>query len=364
MLYNKQEENMKRVLSIVLVLVLVMMAFVACGKKEEPSETGSPSDTSTASPGESNPYTQEWDIGNIYSEITGDFWGIVYNGCMKALEELAAYDITGYCLAPANGTDYTLQMDLIDAAILKGVDGIVLSPVNADAIGTFITDSFTATRGCPIVVIDRSLNTESEWVVTKVMADTYTMGMEAGKLAEEAMGGEGLYILLGISPDNQNWANRSYGAQDYLDENVPGMEMAADIFWSSQNTEEQYIAFVQDQCSRNPNDPIAFLTTTESGTNRVVAALAEVAGQRTVEDVIIGYDFSNTGYTLIKSGDLYGTVGQNPFLMGYNGTYTLIDYLEGAEIEDFVAVPYCVVSKNNLDSDEVKEYMASMGLSA
>ncbi len=355
---------MKKVLSIVLVLVLVMMAFVACGKKEEPSETGSPSDTSTASPGESSPYTQEWSIGNVYSEITGDFWGIVYNGCIKALEELSAYGIEGYCLAPANSTDYTLQMDLIDAAILKGVDGIVLSPVNADAIGTFITDSFTADRGCPVVVIDRSLNTESDWVITQVMADTYTMGQEAGKLAEEAMGGEGLYVLLGISPDNQNWANRSIGAQDYLDDNVPGMEMAADIFWSQQNTSEQFYAFVQDQCTSHPNEAIAFLTSTEAGTNQVVAALAEIAGQRTVEDVVIGYDFSNTGYTLIKSGDLYGTVGQNPYLMGYNATYTLIDYLEGATIEDFVAVPYCVVTKNNLESDEVKEYMASMGLSA
>ncbi len=189
---------MKRVLSIVLVLVLVMMAFVACKKTEEPSESGSPSDTSTASPGESNPYTSDWEIANVYSEITGDFWGIVYNGCIAALEELSAYGIKGYCLAPANSADYTLQMDLIDAAVLKGVDGIILSPVNADAIGTYVSDHFTEQKGTPIIVIDRSLDSDSKWIVSSVMADAYKMG-GCGKIAVEMMEGRQISLLRPLS---------------------------------------------------------------------------------------------------------------------------------------------------------------------
>ena len=48
-------------------------------------------------------------------------------------------------------------MDLLEAAKLKNVDGIVLSPSNADAIGIFVTDTFTD-DSIPIIVIDRSLN--------------------------------------------------------------------------------------------------------------------------------------------------------------------------------------------------------------
>ena len=45
-----------------------------------------------------------------------------------------AYGVDGYCMATANSNDYTLQMDLIETAVLKKVDGIVLSVNNADSI--------------------------------------------------------------------------------------------------------------------------------------------------------------------------------------------------------------------------------------
>ncbi len=357
---------MKRALSIALVLVLVLAAFVACGTKENPSgsPSDSPSDTFAASPGIPSPYTQKWSIANFYCLITGDFWGIVYNGCMKAEMELAIYGINSICIAPIGTGDPTFQIDLIEYALEKGIDGIVLSPMNTNVISTYIANTFTKDYGCPLVMIGWPLNIDSEWVVTHVMADTYAMSQEAGKLAEEAMGGEGLYVLLGISPDNIRWANRSYGAQDYLDENVPGMEMAADIFWGYDVPEEQYIAFVQEQCSAHPHEPIAFLASSKFCTGDVAAALAEIAGEREVEDVIIGYDLSGASYNLIKSGEVYGTVGENPFLIGYNAVYTLIDYLEGVDLPDFVAVPSCVITKNNLESEEVKEYMAMNGISA
>ncbi|MEI3416012.1 MAG: hypothetical protein V8Q43_00280 [Christensenellaceae bacterium] len=54
-------------------------------------------------------------LAAIYGSITGDYWGIVYNGCQAALDELkTAYGVDGYCMAPANSNDYTLQMDIVD----------------------------------------------------------------------------------------------------------------------------------------------------------------------------------------------------------------------------------------------------------
>ena len=322
---------MKKVLALVLALAMVMMMFVAC-KKEESKSSVEPS-SSVADPGKSSSVAggdkkyDAYSIACVYSEITGDFWGIVYNGCMAALDELKAeYGVDGYCVAPANGNDYTLQMDLLEAARLKNVDGIVLSPANADAIGTFVTDTFTD-DSIPIIVIDRSLNTTSPAMISQCMADTYTMGQEAGKLAVEAMGGEGNYACYGISPENLNWANRSYGAIDYITKNAPDM---------------------------------VHVLGEEPGTNYVAAMISECSADRQKELYIIGYDFSKTGYELITNGVLYGTVGQNPYLMGYNSTYLMCDYLSGVEIPEIDYVPYCVVTGDNLESDEVKEYLASM----
>ncbi len=357
---------MKKFISIVLVLCVVMMMFVACKKEEEEVSTSvsASEDTSVAPSGST--YAKEYSIGCIYSEITGDFWGIVYNGCMQALEELEVYGISGYCIAPANSSDYTLQMELIDTATLKGVDGITLSPSNADSIGAYVTDNFGDKDDMyPIVVIDRSLNTESKWLVSQVMADTWTMGQEVGKYAVEATGGEGKYVLYGISPLNVNWANRSTGAMDYIEKNAPDMVNAYPeedgIWWGSQTTSELTFQFVQDICTTNPDDVIVFCTSTEAGTNTVVAATGELGARKDgAELYIVGYDFSMTGYGYLVDGLMYAAVGQNPYLMGYNSTYELLNYLETGEIEEFVYVPYCVVTLDNMETEEVQEYFESM----
>ena len=60
---------------------------------------------------------------------------------------------------------------------------------------------------------------------------------------------------------------------------------------------------------------------------------------------------------------MYGTVGQNPYLLGRESTYLLCDYLAGKQIEELVYIPYCVVTKNNLQTKEVVDYCNSMGIS-
>ena len=67
---------------------------------------------------------------------------------------------------------------------------------------------------------------------------------------------------------------------------------------------------------------------------------------------------------LIQSDMLYGSVGQNPYLMGYNAVYAMCDYLRDGKVEMNQIVPYTIVTKNNLESEEVKAYLASMKIDA
>ena len=88
-----------------------MMMFVACSKEAEQSSVEENGSSVVSQPGESSLATEGYDAYNIaaiYGSITGDYWGIVYNGCMAALDELkTAYGVDGYCMAPANSNDYT-----------------------------------------------------------------------------------------------------------------------------------------------------------------------------------------------------------------------------------------------------------------
>ena len=64
----------------------------------------------------------------------------------------------------------------------------------------------------------------------------------------------------------------------------------------------------------------------------------------------------------IESGAMYGAMGQNPYLMGYDSTYMMCDYLSGKELDPEATVPYQVVTVNNITSDEVQAYMKTMNL--
>lgn len=97
---------MKKVLALVLALAMVMMMFVAC-KKQEQNSSADASKSGAQEPAKSYAMGYEkYNLACLYSEITGDFWSIVYNGCTAALEELkAGSGVTGYCVAPATATD-------------------------------------------------------------------------------------------------------------------------------------------------------------------------------------------------------------------------------------------------------------------
>lgn len=365
----KKGNDMKRFFALMLAVAMVMMMFVGCSKKQENSSVAGGS-SQASEPGNSAVDKSKgygaYKLAAIYGSITGDYWGIVYNGCQAALDELkTAYGVDGYCMAPANSNDYTLQMDLIETAVLKKVDGIVLSVNNADSIGAFITDFFTEDNMTPILLIDKSCNTTSKAIIGQEMSMTYEMGKDCGKLAAEVMGSKGNYVTLGISPENQNWAERSTGAIDYLKENAPEMVHipGENPYWMAQVTEDQQLAYVQDTITSNPG-PICFITATEGYTNIAVAAISEVSAERQAEIQVIGFDFSKTGYNLIQSGAMYGAVGQNPYLMGHDSIYHMCDYLKTGEIAEFTAVPYTVVTKNNLEDPSVVEYLKTMGIVA
>ena len=148
---------MKKVLALVLALAMVMMMFVAC-KKQEQNSSADASKSGAQEPAKSYAMGYEkYDLACLYSEITGDFWSIVYNGCTAALEELkAGSGVTGYCVAPATSNDYTQQMDLIETAITRGVP-IISSMGTGNRLdpSKFRITDLSKTSGCPLAKVMR-----------------------------------------------------------------------------------------------------------------------------------------------------------------------------------------------------------------
>jgi len=369
---------MKKVLALVLALAMIAVMFVACNKEEkksskvepqpEPSKSAEPTPEPSKSEASSAPAAKydKYRLACVYSEITGDFWGVVYNGCVAALDELKAeYGIDGYCQAPATASDYTQQMDLLDAVLLEKPDGLVLCPSNADAIGTFVTDNFKD-DSIPIIVIDRSLNTESPAIVGSYTSDAYSMSVGQFEMAKKAMANvdKVTYIHLGLSPDNKQWADRSYGFMDEAAKDDKFESFTGDKpYWVSQSTQEQTIQFLQDTINSNPNKTFLLLGTCNSYNNYAITAVSELSKEKKEKITIIGWDFSATEKGYMESGEMYGAMGQNPYLMGYDSTYMMCNYLAGDKNAAVgKSVPFQAVDIENINTDEVQAYMKTMGM--
>ncbi len=356
----------KKCCAMTVAILFCLSLFAACAKRQE--ENTSQRSSLLPEPGTSSEQDDKTlKIACIYGSITGEFWEIVYNGCMAALEELqAGYGVEGYCVAPADNTNVEQQIELIKQAVeQEEVDGIVLSSMNAAQIGSFITEYFHADNWTPVILIDRSCNTDSDVIVSKVLSDTYAMGIEAGKQAARAVNGNGSYFCLGVLPDTPDWVDRSLGAMDYLTQNEPNMRQIGEtIYWMGQEgrTQEDQIAYIQKTvCS--VSGEVCILPVTEGYTNTAVLALAEMSSERRQHTKIVGFDFSEDFYQLIVQEKVYATIAQNPYLMGYRSTYYLLEYLLGAELQERIDIPYTMVTKENLQEEAVQEYLVCMGIS-
>ncbi len=361
---------MKKTISFLSAFAFILLLFAACkNQTASPSDTASASDTIVASTSASSAHARQYLIACIYPETTGDYWGVAYNGCMQALEELSVQGVKGYCVAPANTEDAALQTALLDEALAKGVDGIVLSPVNADAVGAYVTDTFTEENGCPIVLMTNALNADSPWVRCRALEDIQGMGEDAARLAEQATDGQGYFVILGTGMFNSSWATTETVSSGYLEKNTSmknAYPMEDGIWWSKQATNELTAQFLQDICTSHPDEPLALLVLANSDPTLLDTVLrtteALPARPQNASLYIINYGFSEKTYAYLQDDRIYGIIGEDPCLAGYSCPYSLLEYLLTGEIEWYIANPYCVLTQDTLDTAESQKYLVNMGI--
>ncbi len=87
---------------------------------------------------------------------TDEYWKMVHAGAVKASREL---DVDIIWQGPMKRDDRTAQIDVVESMIVRGVDGIVLAPVDNMAMRGPVEDAKRS--GLPTVIIDSDLQSNS-----------------------------------------------------------------------------------------------------------------------------------------------------------------------------------------------------------
>jgi ABC-type sugar transport system substrate-binding protein len=129
---------------------------------------------------EAQPAEVKYQIAVIPKGTTHEFWKSVHFGAEKAAKELGNVDV--HWKGPIQEDDRDGQISVVQDFITKKVDGIVLAPLDSQALVNAVKDAKDA--GIPTVIFDSGLNDESI-IVSYVATDNANGGaLAARRLAE------------------------------------------------------------------------------------------------------------------------------------------------------------------------------------
>jgi ribose transport system substrate-binding protein len=273
-----------------------------------------------------------------------DFWTIARAGCDQAQKEVP--NIKVEFKIPADGTAAE-QTRIFDDLLVKGVNGIALSPVDP-ANQTAMIDKGAAKALIVTQDSDAPNSKRSFYVGT----DNVAAGRQAGELIKKAVPNGGNIMLFVGKRDAQNAKERIQGVEETLKgTNIKILDVRTDD--TDRVRAKQNVA---DTLVRNPD--IACLVGLWSYNGPAI--LNAVKDANKIGKVkIVTFDEENDTLQGVKDGAIEATVVQNPYEFGRQAVTLMAKKLR-SENPDIPADGKVIVPTRAIDKSNVDEFWANL----
>ncbi len=314
--------------------VLVLAAAAGCDKKDSAPGSGGGGARTV--------------IAVIPKGTTHEFWKSVHLGAERAAKEL---DVDIVWKGPLQENDRQGQINEVEAFINRGVTGICLAPLDSKALKKYVSAAMT--KKIPVVIFDSGL--EGDDFVSYVATDNYKGGVLAGEHLSKVLGGKGKVALLRYMEGSESTQQREQGFLDAI-------AKSKEIELISSN---QYAGATADTALKASENLLASLKTADGGLkidglfcpneSSAIGMLRALQTAKLAGKVkFVGFDTSERLISALKSGELHGTVLQNPIKMGYLATKTIVTHLRGGAVEKRVDTGVAIATPENMDTPEMQ----------
>ena len=266
-----------------------------------------------------------------------------------ASEAAAANNVDLLWKGPEKEDDKAAQSQTVDNFTSQGVDGIILAPLDAEALKAPAKEAMA--KGIKMIIVDsdlRGADTESF-----IATDNEKAGYMGGERLAKALGGKGKVIMLRYAEGSASTEAREKGflaaakagGLEVVSENQHGGATRE----SAQTASESLLQTVKQGDGLSiqgifcPNESTAF---------GMMRALQNAKLMGKVK--FVGFDSSKELLEGVASGDIEGLVLQNPSNMGKLAVENMVKVLKGEKIEKRIDTGATLVDKANLESPEVK----------
>ncbi|MGI6546409.1 MAG: substrate-binding domain-containing protein [Fastidiosipilaceae bacterium] len=325
---------MKKTMALFLALMMCVTLLAACGGSstksavseptavsETASKTGGSEAAGHASTTSGGGGKNVSDLNLVYVTplLASEVWLVSKEGFDAAEEEMG---FTGNWVGPAN-LDVDAMIKQIEIAIAEDVDGIITCGLNPEAMVPVMEQADAA--GIPVVLVNAGSTMDAPF-----FAYIGTEGEELGSIAAEAvldrLGDEAPHVIyMGSSITNSSVLDTTSGYKSVF-EGVKGYE---DLSLEENDDDLNKSVELWQQLFITYPDVNVAACVAPSG----AVGAAQVAKEMGIEDLIImGIDDTPEVLEGIREGNIYGTMSQNYYRMGYIAAKWLVDYnVEGTQ---------------------------------
>ena len=280
-----------------------------------------------------------------------EFWQSVHAGAIQAAREL---DVNMIWIGPEKEDDRQQQIALVDNQVMSQVDGIVLAPLDAMALRRPVR--VAVQKKIPVVIIDSALRESDDVISSFVATDNLEGGRIAGRNLARLMQGKGKVILLRYLEGSASTEAREEGFLEAIRQ-FPQIEVVSQEQYggatkaSAQQVSENLLFRFKDASGDLTIDGIFC-----PNASTAYGMLQALRRQRLTGRVTyIGFDAEPELVDGLREGDIDGLVVQNPVQMGYLGVITMMQVLEGKEVERRIDTGVHFIEQKDLEKPELKE---------
>ncbi|MHB1309555.1 MAG: ABC transporter substrate-binding protein, partial [Limisphaerales bacterium] len=259
---------------------------------------------------------------------THEFWKAVNAGAFKARDELRQRGLKVDVIwkGPLKEDDRDQQVQTVENFMTRRVNGIVLAPLDSQALVRPVVNAVRAK--IPVVIIDSDLKSDQQ--VSFVATDNHRGGAMAARHLGRLLDGTGNVILLRYAVGSASTEQREAGFLETLKTEFPSIRLLSSDQHAGATRESAY-QVSQNLLNRFGREVHGVFAPNETSTIAMTKALKD-RGQGGGKVKMVGFDAGSPEVADLRNGDLQGLVVQDPLKMGYLGVMTLVDHLEGKPV--------------------------------
>lgn len=279
------------------------------------------------------------------------FWQSIHAGAERAANELR---VSVVWRGPLREDDRDAQVSEVESATSRGVNGIVLAPLDETALVGPVSSAMR--RKVPVVIIDSGLKGDD--YVSFVATDNQEGGRLAGQHLVKLLNGKGKVVLLRYSEGSESTMRREDGFLAVMKAN-PGIEVVSSNQYGGADVEGAYrkgeALLSRFKGTGGALSIDGIFCPNESTTFAMLRVLQDNGWAGKVR--FVGFDASDNLVKGLREGFIDGLILQDPVRMGYLGVKTMVAHLKGEKVERRIDTGVHLVTPSVMDQPEMKELL-------